>query len=51
MDAHTLIPILMLITFALVIAFAQWNKKKVEDKLDDPTDKPSTLAADGPDKR
>ena len=51
MDAHTVVPILMLFTFFAVIGFAQWNKYKTEKQLDDPTDKPSSLAADGADKK
>lgn len=51
MDAHTVVPVLMLVTFIAVIGFAQWNKHKVENQLDDPNDPKSTLAKDGPDSK
>lgn len=51
MDAHTLIPVLMLFTFGAVIGFALWSKKKTEDRLEDPSAPSSTLAADTPDRQ
>ena len=51
MDSTTLLVALPIATFAVVIGFALWNKKRVEDRGDDPSAPKSTLAADAPDSR
>ena len=43
-----LLPILSLATFALVIGFALWSKKRTEAALKSPNHKKSSLAKDGP---
>ena len=47
MDTNLFLILLAGATFAIVIAWALTSKKRVEDKMDDPTDKPSSLAEDG----
>lgn len=50
MESFPLIVLLPLLTFALVIGFALWSRKRTQDKLDTPTPKAekSSLAKDGP---
>lgn len=50
MDATVFVPVLALITFALVIAFALKSKASVEARRDSDAPK-STLAKDAPDQR
>ena len=44
----SLITVLPLVTFALVIAFAVWSKRRTEEVMDDTSQPKSTLAKDGP---
>ena len=48
MENFPLIWALPIVTFALVIGFALWSKKHVEDRMDDPDAPKSSLAKDGP---
>ena len=48
MENFPLLWALPLITFAMVIGFALWSKKRVEDRMDDPNAPKSSLAKDGP---
>ena len=51
MDSSALIVLLPLVTFAAVLGFAWWSKKKTEDRRADDSAPKSTLAADTPDSR
>ena len=50
MDIPNIVPILALVTMLIFIVFALFNKKKVEERLQDDGAPKSTLAKDGPSK-
>ncbi len=47
MDYATIVPVLALLTLLAVAVFALVSKKRVEDRMDDPTVPKSSLAKDG----
>ncbi|MEM9971650.1 MAG: hypothetical protein AAF762_11205 [Pseudomonadota bacterium] len=51
MNGSTLMILLPIATFALVIGFSMWNKKKVEERREDDSARKSTLAVDAPNYR
>ncbi len=47
MGIEALVGVLMIFTLGAVLIFSIVNKKKTDDRLKDPSDEPSALAADG----